>query len=79
MTLKRGGRIHYEVNLKHVVAELGNKPLREVKHEDAQLRCAGMLHKTYSVGAAGRKVRYSVQPRCTCEKSSAPFWSMPRR
>jgi integrase len=57
--LKIGGRVHYDVNLKHVLGELGNKPLRDIKHHDVQGLCLGMLTKSYAAG--GKQKRYSVQ------------------
>ena len=49
-SLKRGGQDHYAVELKHVVAALGEMPLREVKHQHVQRMCLDLLEKTYTVG-----------------------------
>jgi len=48
--LKRGGQDHYEVELKHVVAALGEMPLRDVKHQHVQRMCLDLLKRTYTVG-----------------------------
>jgi hypothetical protein len=50
LPLKRGGQVHYEVELKHVIAGLGEMPLREVKHEHVQHMCLEILGRTYTVG-----------------------------
>ena len=49
-SMKRGGQDHYEVELKHVLAAIGELPLREVKHEHVQRMCLDLLKKTYTVG-----------------------------
>jgi hypothetical protein len=82
LTLKRGGRIHFEVNRRHVVAELGSKPLREVKREDVQRLCAGLLAKMYTMckdrarkvkdKATGKRVELSSGARA---KSAIAFRS----
>jgi len=48
--LKRGGQDHYDVELKHVVAALGDMPLRDVKHQHIQRMCLDLLKRTYTVG-----------------------------
>lgn len=68
LALKRGGREHYDTQLKHLVAELGEMSLRDVKREHVQRMCLGLLQKTYTVGKddekrkkKARQVPYSVQ------------------
>jgi integrase len=67
LALKSGGRDHYAVQLKHLVAELGEMSLREVKREHVQRMCLGLLQKTYTLGKddekwkkKARQVPYSV-------------------
>lgn len=62
-TLKRGGRIHYRVNLAHLVAALGNRPMRDIKQEHIQRMCLGLLSRTYAIGKGdkARQQPYSVQ------------------
>jgi integrase len=50
LPLKRGGQVHYEVELKHVIAALGEMPLRSVLHEHVQRMCLNLLNQTYTVG-----------------------------
>jgi hypothetical protein len=62
LALKRGGREHYDTQLKHLVAELGEMSLRDVKREHVQRMCPGLLQKTYTIGKKKpRQIPYSVQ------------------
>jgi len=50
LSLKPGGQVHYRVNLPHVIKDLGELSLREVKPHHVQQLCLALLNKTYTVG-----------------------------